>query len=275
MPPAPSPSVVRDLRPADLPWTAATHVRLLPHGLFPRLGGAFVRRWHLGHRTSPYGVALVAERDGRPVGFLVGAVDQRRHVAWTLEHERLALALRGVLGLALHPAVLAVFVRTRLVRYARRLLPLPAAPASGGGASRPATPASAPAGPAGEPAPVAVVAAVVVDPTARGTGAGRLLVEEFLARSAAAGTARAELVTLAGAGGASDFYAALGWQALEEHPNRDGELVRRFVASTRGGAPGTGTHLDLDRPAGERAGDRSAAGRQGAEGGGTWLEPTA
>jgi GNAT superfamily N-acetyltransferase len=212
---------------------------------------------------------VVAERDGAPVGFLVGSVDQRRHVAWTLEHERVALALRGGAGLLAHPGVLAVFLRTRLVRYARRLLPR-------AGASR-----VAPGGGAGPvPAPVAVVAAVVVDPAARGSGAGRLLVEAFLAAAAQAGTERAELVTLAGDGGASAFYARLGWEALEEHLNRDGALVRRFATGTaprarredpRGGpaAGGTGApSIDL------RGGEGVDRRRSGERESGTWLEPT-
>jgi hypothetical protein len=50
----------------------------LPTGFFPQLGRRFLRAYHATFAASPYAVALVAERDGTPFGFLVGTVDNEQ-----------------------------------------------------------------------------------------------------------------------------------------------------------------------------------------------------
>lgn len=227
MPADAPPVTVRPMTSDDVVWTAQRQSQLLAHGLFPRLGPAFVRRWHLSHVRSPYGVALLAERAGAPLGYLLGTVDQSRHVSWTLEHEKWPLAVRGALGMIARPRLLALFVRTRAPRYARRLLRVPQRP-SAQRSDRPTAPAPAER----NDDAVGVVMALAVDATSRGSGAGRALVAQFLTDSAEAGTERCELVTVAGPGGASDFYAALGWEVVGEHRNSDGVLVRRFATPT-------------------------------------------
>lgn len=209
------PVVVRPLAPGDHRWVADLHVQELPHGLFPALGRRFVRRWHRAHVASPYGTAHVAERDGEPLGFLLGSVDRRTHVAWVLRHRRTGLALAGLGALALRPRVAATFLRTRAGRYARRLLGRPS----------PVVPPTAPDQPAG---PVAVLEAVVVLPDHRVQGLGSALVATFLAEAAAAGAACVELVTKDGGEGAAGFYERGGWQQVGAHTDRDGDRVIRF-----------------------------------------------
>jgi ribosomal protein S18 acetylase RimI-like enzyme len=220
---------VRAMREHDAAWTADQHVRHLPHGLFPRLGRRFVERWHLAQLRSPHGIALVAELGGRRVGFLLGAVDHVRQVQWIIATDRPRLVLLGLAGLLASPQTLASFTRSRLLPYARRLVST-----SRSGARLAPRLASE---------PVAVVQAVVVDPSARGSGAGRLLVEEFLAAAHRAGTRRAELVTKAGPDGASGFYESLGWVAVDVHRDRDDDLVRTFRTCT---APRPSRVIDLD-----------------------------
>ncbi|MBS44137.1 MAG: GNAT family N-acetyltransferase [Nocardioides sp.] len=194
-------------------WAADRHVADLPHGLFPLLGRRFVRRWHRAHLESPYGVGLVAVRDGEPVGFLLGSTDRRRHVAWLARHRRGVLARAGALALLLRPALAVHFLRTRSGRYARRLLAR--------GRTETATTAAA-------PTPVAVLEAVVVAEEGRGHGVGRALVDQLLDVVHRAGTPTVDLVTKGGDDGAAGFYEALGWARVGEHRDRDGDLVATY-----------------------------------------------
>lgn len=231
-PPARRPMVVCPATAADLPAMARLQLASLPHGLFPRLGPGFVRRWHATYLDSPYGVALVFRSPGEPVvGYLLGSTDQVAHMDHVLQVHRRGLAVRGGVALLARPGTAAQFLRTRAWRYARRLLsPRP-----------PARPQTEP-GEGGPEAPVrtAVVTAVAVNPSSRGTGAGGALVQAFLVAAAAADASCARLVTKAGPTGASHFYQRLGWSVTGTHADRDGDLVRAFCYDlVRTAHPGT------------------------------------
>jgi GNAT superfamily N-acetyltransferase len=237
-PAAPRPRV-RAALPADARTTARWQQEHLGHGFFPGLGRGFLARWHASYLAGPHGVSLVAEVDDGggpvPVGFLVGSVDQVAHVRSVVDGPlRAGLVRAGVLGLLAHPRTAGRFVRTRGRRYARRLL----------GARAGAAPAPVAGG--GPAAPVAVVAAVVVLPAARGAGVGAALLDTFLATARAAGTPTAELVTRAD-GGAAAFYEQLGWRRVADRTDRDGARVLTYA-------------LDLDDPAVHPAGDDRPAG---------------
>ncbi|GAA1913164.1 hypothetical protein GCM10009737_13240 [Nocardioides lentus] len=195
-------------------WVAATHVAELPHGLFPRLGRGFVRRWHAAHVASPHGTAYVALRGGEPVGFLLGSTDRRAGVAWLLEHRRGPLVRAAARAFATRPRLLAEFAATRAGRYLRRLRGRPAA------------------GTAGTPSAerIAVLEAIVVAPSARGNGIGTRLVARFLDDTTTAGADRVELVTKAGAEGAAAFYERVGWTRVGSHVDRDGDTVLTYRA---------------------------------------------
>lgn len=207
----------------DVAQTAALHVAELPHGLFPRLGEGFVRRWHRAHLRSEHGVMLVVCRGERILGFALGATDRPSNVAWIIKHHRAELLVAGLAALAIRPAVAAQFIRTRGARYGRRLFL--------GGPS----PRIAPSGGEQEAAftPIAVLEAVVVAADARGQGIGSALVEHFLTIAGAAGAARVELVTKEGASGAAGFYERGGWQAVGSHVDRDGDRVLTFRSAPR------------------------------------------
>lgn len=221
--------VVRPATPADLDFTARTHREHLPHGLFPLLGPAFMKRWHRTFVSAPDGVALVAVSPGETgedlVGFIVGATDQAALVEHVLRDDKVQLGVVGAGSLLLRPRLALHFVRTRGRAYARRLLgrarPAPT-PDGSPGDHDPTSPRR------GRPPPVAVVTALVVVPEARGSGAGAALVTELVALAATAGTAEARLTTLAGADGAGSFYEALGWQRQGAHATRDGVLVETY-----------------------------------------------
>lgn len=205
----------------DLRTMASWQCRFLPYGLFPRLGERFVRRWLATFIDGLFGVALIADipaPTGRvPVGFLVGSTDQHQHINHVLRTHRIGLSLTGLAALALRPNLCAHFLRTRAKPYIRRIFQAP------GGRTQPAK--------YGEPAQriqTAVVTAVAVTPEVRGTGAGRNLLTRFIDQSRTAGAPKAELVTMADAGGTDGFYKKLGWTLVSDHISKDGLGAKTF-----------------------------------------------
>lgn len=192
-------------------WMAQLHVDDLPHGLFPRLGKTFVRRWHRSHLESPHGVAFVALRDGNPIGFALGTTDRPANVVWLLAHRRGALVPAALLALLLRPTLLSDFVATRAGRYLRRL-------------SHRGTAETTPAR-----RPVAVLDAIVVAGEWRGRGIGKSLMSAFLAAVTVAGVDRVELVTKDGPRGAAGFYDRGGWSRTSSHVDRDGDVVHTYA----------------------------------------------
>ena len=197
---------------ADTEWAAGLHMAALPHGLFPSLGKPFLGSYLTTYVHSPTSVALVAECAGRRAGFLVGALDHRRHRAHVTRTYLRPLAVRGAFAVLLRPKVAWRFVRTRLVRYVAALLrPRREAATAGADQDR-----------------VAVLAHVAVLPAHRGTGVGSELVRAFLESARASGADRCELVTRADDEGADDFYARLGWHRIGESHDRDGVCWTRL-----------------------------------------------
>ncbi|WP_336922491.1 GNAT family N-acetyltransferase [Aquipuribacter sp. SD81] len=244
-PTLPAGCLVRALRPADTARTARLHRRLLPNGLFPRLGQAFVRRWHRTFLDTPAALGLGVVRSGEVVAFVLVTLDQRLYLRHVLRTHRTALLWRGALGLLVRPAVLVRFLRTRVRAYARHLLPRRLR----AGAAAQAGPAP---GPDGTPRPgrrvrVAVVHAVVTVPGARGLGLARALLETAVAAAAAARADHVALVTDCSdpdlglpPEGAAAMYERLGWTRAEVRRHRDGRWVAEYrLPLARVTTPGT------------------------------------
>lgn len=208
----------------DLQVTAALHVSELPHGLFPRLGVDFVRRWHRAHLHSPYASVLVVAGEDGPCGFALGTTDRGSNVAWILRHHRSELVAAALRVLVRRPRLAAHFLRTRGLAYARRLLTRTTKPSR-----------VAPVGDVPEASfrPVAVLEAVVVAAQAQGHGVGSALVDAFLAAAAARGAESVDLVTKAGPAGAGQFYERGGWLRVEAHHDRDGDQVATYRIDPR------------------------------------------
>ncbi len=219
VPAARSVATVRRAAGDDLPVTAAIHHRCLPDGLFARLGTAFLARYHATFRTGPVAMLLVAESDGEVVGFLAGTVDNAEHYRRLLRTGPVALLVSGLVALFRDRRLAVEFARTRTGRYARAVLrqlrsrdtsaATDEAPVRGGG-------------------PVAVLTHVAVTEAARGSGAGRELVERFVDELGGAGAAEVRLVTAAGGGGPG-FYRSLGWSSRGTRRAADGSYVEEFV----------------------------------------------
>jgi ribosomal protein S18 acetylase RimI-like enzyme len=192
----------------DLRFAAELHRRFLGHGLFPALGPTFLRAYLATYLVSPFAMALVAAIGGRPVGFLVGTIDDRLHYRYVLRRRGLRLAILGAVGLLVRPRVAVWFLHTRVARYVRGLRRL-----TGPGGTGPAAPGVD---------RDAVLAHVAVSPTARARGAGSALVEEFGHYARNAGASSAQLVTRADNSGAGLFYERLGWWPTGYFVDRDG-----------------------------------------------------
>lgn len=210
--------MIREAEPHDLRWMAALHASQLPHGFFVRLGPHYLRAYHRTFMDSPHAAALVAEHEGRPVGFIVGSTDAHGHHRFAIRRRGVRLAVAGLLGLLTHPSTAAEFARTRIARYLRSVVR----------ATRPVAATQTDERSSTTSPPQAVLTHVAVERAMQGNGVGRVLVDAFVARTRAAGSARIELVTLDGDSGAAAFYASLGWRhAGASH--RDGITFRRFA----------------------------------------------
>ena len=207
------PSVVttRPLHASDLRWVARLHAEALPHGFLVTLGHPFLRSYDRTFADSPHAVALVAEIDGHPIGFLLGVLRPTAHRRFVRRRRAGRLAVLGTLGLLARPGTGVQFARTRLGRYLR-------AWRSGG----------APPEPGGhEPA---VLSHIAVEPGARGAGAGALLVRRFADAARAAGAADARLLTVVDDAGASAFYRQLGWRIVGTRSATSGTPARHELA---------------------------------------------
>lgn len=205
----------------DLRATAALHHGSLT-GLFVDLGPGFLRTFHRSFLRSPHAVALVAVQQGRVVGFLVGSLDTEAHARRVVRRDGLRLAVAGVRALLRRPALASVVLRTRSGRYLRAIARrLPGVPRT--------TPTVVHAeGPATSRRGVAVLTHVATAEAARGSGAGRLLVEAFTARCAADGAGEIRLVTDPTTP-APGFYRHLGWTSLGTRRGRDDATVEEFL----------------------------------------------
>lgn len=203
-----SSAVLRVMELSDVSSTAELHRAALPGGFFVALGPRFLRAYHRTFLTSPAGVALVADVDGRPIGFLLGTVDEASHYRHVARYERWRLGWRGVLSLAARPALAAHFIRTRAFRYLRGVLRL--------SRSSPVEASTVP------PPGSGVLSHVAVEPAARGRGAGRLLATAYCETAKAQGACAVRLSAAADNRSAQALYEALHWERGPERTDVDG-----------------------------------------------------
>lgn len=208
---------IRPLVSDDLTFVTGLQARELPHGFFHQLGEGFLRRYLATYASSEAAVALVAEREGSPLGFLVGTLDPAAHRQEVLREHGRALAASGLLSLLRRPRVAFWFLRTRALRYAAGVAR--SLRGRGTGTADTGRPA---------PHPTAVLNHVAVTPESRGLDVGTRLVDEFLGRVQTAGLDAARLVTLTGSDGAGGFYERLGWRAAGGYVDRDGVAWTRY-----------------------------------------------
>lgn len=213
---------VRPFGSEDLSFAASLHARSLPHGLFPRLGEAFLRQYYSTFVRSPWAVGFVAELDGRAVGVVVGTTDDGSHYRFVARRCFSRLAASAVASLATRPGVTLWFLRTRVRRYARGFARL----------VRRRHPGIIPTTGAGLPRRQGVLSHLVVEENHRGVGAGRELVTAFVHWAESRGTSHLRLVTDA-TDGAAEFYRQLGWVCAGRRAGLDGAAWTEFRLELR------------------------------------------
>jgi GNAT superfamily N-acetyltransferase len=203
---------IDDLRPEDLPETAALHKTYLRLGLFPRLGRGFLRQYHETFAKSPYGIALVARSDDGVVGALFGTSSNSDHYGWVVRNCGWDLAMAGSGALLFRPQLAWTFASTRITRYTRGLrryiAPHPPQPGQQG-------------------APLSVLSHIVTDIGERRQGIGRQLVESFRRRARTEGARDAMLITEEGGEGAP-FFERIGCACVGHRAGQDGEAVLEY-----------------------------------------------
>lgn len=204
---------VRALGAGDTAATARLHARALPNSFFAELGPRFLRTYHRSFIDSPHAVAFVAATGDQVEGFLLAVLAPAPHGAYVLRRWGIRLGAQACLALLARPRLLAVFLRTRLLRYAR-------------GVWRRRKPV-AEAVPVASAGTCAVLSHVAVDSRHRGSGAGAALVEALHDRVKAVGAAGVVLLT-AVEGPGSAFYRRLGYQGEGEVAGADGRQWLRY-----------------------------------------------
>ena len=203
---------IRDLRPEDLPFVVDQHLHHFPDGFFARLGRAYLTEYYLSYCTDHSSCAVVATVGAEPIGYLVGDPDPVGHRQHVISAHGRTLTKLGLLALVRNPPLAANFVRTRGLRYVKRLLVRSGrAPAVSASTRR---------------AAVLHYMAVVPDQQRRGTG--RALIAAFEDKARQAGCQELVLVTHTG-GSAMDFYRRSDWAAVDEHRTPDGAPLTTFT----------------------------------------------
>lgn len=210
----------------DLPFVVDAHLAHFADGFFARLGPRFLARYYRTFLDGPTAVAVIAENDGAPCGYLTGVLRTAQHRNLLLRYHGPGLAVRGSAAMVRHPRAGLTFVATRLLRYVRGLRrsltptrPTPSAPEP--------TSASADVG------STAVLTHVVVTEPRRSRGVGTRLVDRFLDEATQAGCSTAALVTLADPTGAAAFYEARGWTRGDTVTTPDGRSLWRYALNLK------------------------------------------
>jgi GNAT superfamily N-acetyltransferase len=201
---------VRSMRIGDEHFSSALHELALAPEFFISLGPRFLRAYHRTFVQSPFAVALVAECDSRPVGFLLGTFDESAHRTFTVRRHGWRLAMVGGPALAARPWLVTRFLRVRAWRYARTLLrfirpsPLQATQ------SRPTR-------------VTGTLTHIAVEPACRLSGVGKALVATFVDIASERGGPQLRVVTRDDTSGAVRFYEHLGWSRGPTAVDVDGQ----------------------------------------------------
>lgn len=197
---------VRAMEMSDLSFVCASIRAYLPGGFFAELGDGFLSAYLRTYATSPSGCALVAELDGRQVGFLVGSVDREAYRRHVMRADRGRLLRRGIVSLALRPNLAIRFARTRMNRYLRGLRRCSRIDSASPTESR-----------------LGILSHIAVATDARGVGVGRDLMDSFLGVCSAHNTPRVQLFVDPSNTGARKFYTTNGWTNADQQTDADGQ----------------------------------------------------
>ena len=192
-------TVIRTATVEDLSAVVNLHMSAFPGYFLTALGSAFLRSYYKAVLDYPQGILLVAERGAGPVGFVAGS-------CWPAGFYQL---------LRMRRFSLAMGVGFQIIRRPRLLIDL------GQRYRTTHQRAEAP-----QYAASSELASLACDPAMRGTGLGRSLIVEFLARSKALGADHCDLTTNRDENeGVRGLYGGLGFVELGVDTEEQGRPV--------------------------------------------------
>ncbi len=204
----PTPEVeVRPATDADAPVAAALHAGQISQGFLSALGQGFLRRLYRRIGRWPESFLLMAESEGRRVGFIAGSTNVSGLYRSFLWHDGIPAGI-GAAG-------------SLLVGWRRALDTLGHASAGGTGSGRGAE-----------------LLAIAVDPAWQGRGVGRRLVESFLDEVGSRGGDAAHVVVGADNGDAVSLYQRAGFVTVARFELHAGTESLLMQWDRRPGAPG-------------------------------------
>lgn len=109
------PEVLERIRPMqhrDARRVAELHRAAMGRSLWARLGLPFLTTLYQGLVDSPFFLAFVYEEEGEVQGFIAGSTDTSRMMREVFRARLLALGVTAGLGVARHPRVLPLLLRT-------------------------------------------------------------------------------------------------------------------------------------------------------------------
>lgn len=181
---------VRRAEPVDLPNVARVHVAAFQGFFLAELGERFLAAYYRTVLDYSAGIFLVAEREGRVIGFVAGFLRPAEFYRMMSEC-KWRFVVPALLGIARRPGLL-----VRIVRRSKRVL-------------------SGKASDAPRAATACELSSVAVDPSTGGKGVGRKLVHKFLENAAAIGAHEVFLTTDAERNDAvNSFYLKQGFQCV-------------------------------------------------------------
>ena len=187
---------------ADLRDVARLHAEAFPRFFLSGLGSRTLREMYAGMLADRTGITIVAETDGRVIGFAAGTTDAHSYYRRLFVRRWWRFAIAMIPALLRHPSLVA------------RLLWRVRAATSGSGR-------------AGE----AALLSLAVDPAAGGRGVGRLLVRAFLdAVRSGDGLRRVSLTTDAAENDRVEaFYKSLGFTLHASYSTPENRLMHEYV----------------------------------------------
>lgn len=194
------------MRPTDLPEIIQVHLSSFPNFFLTFLGHGFLRLLYRNIARDPEGIALVAEAEGKVVGFVAGVTRQTGFYRRLLKRQVLAFAWAAMGAALRRPTII-----PRLWRALRR------------------------PGDAAESDTEACLMSIAVAPEFQGQGLGKQLVEAFCQELIARGESAVCLTTDRDQNeAANQFYQGLNFKLTRSFTTPEGRAMNEYVRDLQG-----------------------------------------
>lgn len=199
-----SPGRVRTATLNDIPALVALHKRAFPDAFLTFLGDGFLRELYRGFIVSASGICVVADSDARLAGCVAGTTAPAGYFRGLLLRRWIFFVLAAVGAMASRPILV-----TRRLAGAMRYRGEEPATLQGSGA---------------------LLSSIGVDPSCAGAGVGKMLVDEFFRRAAAANAAYVYLTTDADNNEAvNGFYQRYGFKMESTFVKNGARSMHRYT----------------------------------------------